>query len=384
MIKGGSTKGLSTIVATLLIILLTLVAVGLVWVVVRTVIQENSEKILLGRLTVDLDITQADIINDTSISVTVKRNPGRGEVSGIIFVVYDKDNSEIARYNISMRELEERNFQIILFVVNTSKIKKVSIAPIFMLKSGKEFIGDIEDEWIFSEDVATGCTSSLQCNDANICTTDTCSEGACSHTSIILCTNNDGCCPAGCTSANDNDCPSSPPSPVPNYWTGELLLNGGFELGTLNYWATPLGPEWAVANVLPQAGSYAVYYQASSNINYYIIYFNIYPDLDLTNWAGQIDAGDARINASGWGRSLEYPNHDLTRIQFIFLDSAKNTISTALDTGYVSNGIWWKAEVSNYEVPAGTRSLRVWANTYDPDGSTSGSIDSFSVMLGYF
>jgi len=50
------------------------------------------------------------------------------------------------------------------------------------------------------------------CDDSNDCTTDvltgapaTC-DAACSNTAITGCFNNDGCCPAGCNSTNDNDC----------------------------------------------------------------------------------------------------------------------------------------------------------------------------------
>ncbi len=39
------TKGLSTIVATLIIILLVLVAVGIIWVVVRNVIEGGAQQI---------------------------------------------------------------------------------------------------------------------------------------------------------------------------------------------------------------------------------------------------------------------------------------------------------------------------------------------------
>ena len=49
-------RGLSGIVATLLIILLVIVAVGIVWVVVRNVVQEGSEQISFGRFTTNVEI----------------------------------------------------------------------------------------------------------------------------------------------------------------------------------------------------------------------------------------------------------------------------------------------------------------------------------------
>lgn len=45
------------------------------------------------------------------------------------------------------------------------------------------------------------------CDDSKACTTnDKCSNGVCAGTAIVACANNDGCCPAGCSSVNDNDC----------------------------------------------------------------------------------------------------------------------------------------------------------------------------------
>ena len=114
MIKRNNKKGLSTVVATLLVLLLTLVAVGVIWIVVKNVIQQNAEQVSFGKFTISLEISKASIINNTDINVIVRRNPGKGEIAGILFIAYNKDNSEIVKYNISMQELEERNFQIIL------------------------------------------------------------------------------------------------------------------------------------------------------------------------------------------------------------------------------------------------------------------------------
>ncbi len=56
---------------------------------------------------------------------------------------------------------------------------------------------------------AGACPTS--CNDGLACTTDTLMnastcQAACSHTAITMPANNDGCCPPGATTANDNDC----------------------------------------------------------------------------------------------------------------------------------------------------------------------------------
>ncbi|MCD6414239.1 MAG: discoidin domain-containing protein [Candidatus Diapherotrites archaeon] len=73
------------------------------------------------------------------------------------------------------------------------------------------------------------CTTSLDCDDGNGCTTDICANGSCfyepincddnnpctadmcinnncTHVPITICISGDGCCPAGCTSTEDDDC----------------------------------------------------------------------------------------------------------------------------------------------------------------------------------
>jgi cysteine-rich repeat protein len=371
MIRRGNTRGLSTIVATLLIILLTLVAVGVIWVVVRNVLQQNAEQVSFGKFTINLEISKAGIINDTDIGVTVRRDPGKGNIAGILFIAYGKDNSEIVKYNISMVELEERNFQVVLYVINTSVVEKVSIAPIFTSDSGKEYIGDVQDEYIFSH--TPGQYTPPVCGNGEREIGESCDDGDTSD--------GDGCS-SGCTIEAGYTCTGSPSVCTPiggdNYnWTGELVTNGGFELGNLNMWST-WGSYFAATSNSPQSGSYAAHYTAISSSSYYI-----YQDVNVMAYASYIDLGNAVLNASGWGISEEYPNHDLTKIQFIFLNAGGGVISTTLDTGYVSNGNWWKAEVHKILIPANTRYVRILGNSYETSGASAGSIDSFSVRLGY-
>ncbi|MFA5764503.1 MAG: hypothetical protein WC915_06880, partial [archaeon] len=144
-------KGLSTIVATLLIILLTLVAVGIIWVVVRNVIQGGAEQISLGKLTLDLKLSQVQRINDSALTVTVKRNVGDGEFVGISFIIEDDSSSQVIKRNVSLQELETQSFQLYeITLVNISRATKISIAPIFRLESGKEVVGDVKDIYVFS------------------------------------------------------------------------------------------------------------------------------------------------------------------------------------------------------------------------------------------
>jgi len=58
------------------------------------------------------------------------------------------------------------------------------------------------------------CSADADCNDANTCTIDTCinqgtCSASCSYTEITQCTDGDGCCPVGCDSTIDSDCPEA-------------------------------------------------------------------------------------------------------------------------------------------------------------------------------
>jgi hypothetical protein len=159
MVERENKKGLSTIVATLLIILLVLVAVGIIWVVLKNVIQDGAEQVSLGKMTLNLEILQIQKINDSALNVKVKRNAGDGEFVGINFIIDDGENTEVVKTNISLRELEAKSFRLHLLAINASKVKKISIVPIFKLESGKEVNGDIQDEYTLYT-IETTCTPS--------------------------------------------------------------------------------------------------------------------------------------------------------------------------------------------------------------------------------
>jgi len=51
------------------------------------------------------------------------------------------------------------------------------------------------------------CSTNVDCDDGNDCTTDICDANMCVYSSITQCANNDNCCPGGCNANNDDDCP---------------------------------------------------------------------------------------------------------------------------------------------------------------------------------
>jgi len=146
--KRGDKKGLSTIIATLLIILLVLVAAGIIWVVVKKVISKNSELVAFESTTVDLEIISVTqpknpaTGNIISTKVKVRRNPGEGEIVGLIFSITNKNGeSYVFEKNESIKQLEVKLFELDY----NGSIVSISVAPIFLTESGKKVIGNIGD-----------------------------------------------------------------------------------------------------------------------------------------------------------------------------------------------------------------------------------------------
>ncbi len=153
-------KGLSTIVVVLIIISLALVMVGVLWKVVKNITQESSE-IELGEVTLDLDIKNVKIEDGNVTIVVLRKNSDEGEFVGINFIFSDGSDSEIIRENCSLQELEEKTFTFTLTKIKTSSLKSVSVAPIYIKSSGKEFIGNIADSFDVTEEMRAGITGEV-------------------------------------------------------------------------------------------------------------------------------------------------------------------------------------------------------------------------------
>lgn len=143
-------RGLSGIVATLLIILLVIVAVAVVWTVVRNVLDEGSEKVGFSTITTGVDVQGVQVAGDTA-SVTVKRDVGEGNVVGVKVVVSDGQNSVSEEFMQPMEELEERTFDVDISELGGDPVE-VLVAPILTLDSGDQVLGEITDTYVVGEE----------------------------------------------------------------------------------------------------------------------------------------------------------------------------------------------------------------------------------------
>jgi hypothetical protein len=169
-------------------------------------------------------------------------------------------------------------------------------------------------------------------------------------------------------------------------WSSELLTNAGFESGDSTGWTNSggtvdVGTGCVACDDPPHGGSYQAYWVQPSNSAYYL-----FQNVDLSSYAGDIDAGNAVVTATGWLISNEYPAQDLFYMQVRFYDGADPATSNEIaanryDTGTMDVAAWAQYGLTEYAIPSGARSLQVRFNTWEPTWD-AGSADDFSVKVG--
>lgn len=192
-------RGMSAVITTLIIILLVLFAIGILWSIIANLLKDTSEQISIDRFTVDVTIKEVDVYDDMNrIDITILRNPGRGDISGLVFIFSNSTNSERFVNDTTLDELATSVYSFFPDM-NVSEIDSIEVYPII-----EEDIGDRGDEcsliggeWICSDEDGIFSSSSSSsggggcgdngdpCDDGDVCTfDDVCSSGVCSGTSL--------------------------------------------------------------------------------------------------------------------------------------------------------------------------------------------------------
>jgi len=200
-------RGLSTVVITLLIILISLVAVGIVWVVVRNLVSSGTKEIGFGGFTINLGIKNA-YEQTGNISVDVERGSGGGELVKIKFILSDGKTSETITQESNLGEHESKVFSFHPTQIAPTQVASVSIAPVFKTTEGAESVGEIADTYnIISGGVAPGVSET-----SPICTPNCPPEWQCGIDPI--CGQSCGNCPIAGSSCINHVCvPPGPCSP---------------------------------------------------------------------------------------------------------------------------------------------------------------------------
>ena len=71
-------RGISTVIATVIMIALVILVVGIVWVFIQNIISQEIEAIETGLFRIDLEIKSVKVESDGSIKVRVGRGIGEG------------------------------------------------------------------------------------------------------------------------------------------------------------------------------------------------------------------------------------------------------------------------------------------------------------------
>lgn len=139
-----SNKGLSTVITSLLLILLSLVAIGIIWVVVKNLMDNATGGISFDGFSLNLGIKNA-YKDAGEVKVIVRRTAGVGNLTGIYFIFSDGTLSSNVKRSFALKELEERTFSFSSTEVGgIDGVKTVSVSPIY-LSGGKDTIGGITD-----------------------------------------------------------------------------------------------------------------------------------------------------------------------------------------------------------------------------------------------
>ena len=90
-------KGLSTIVTTLIIILLVLVAIGIIWVVIRGVIEQGTSQIDINTKCINTDVRATNVtctgVGPANCVTTLLRKAGSDVIGGVKLVFHNSSAS---------------------------------------------------------------------------------------------------------------------------------------------------------------------------------------------------------------------------------------------------------------------------------------------------
>jgi len=152
----GDKKGLSTIVVTLIIILISLVAVGIVWVVVRNVISKGTGTIEVSAECIHVNIDVAAAPNCSSVgssricTVTMQRSGTGSSVIGGVKMVFKNTTAGTSSSLIDVLG----NIEPLLtktYTTNTTlvSVNKVEMTAYFKDASGNDQICAQTSEYTF-------------------------------------------------------------------------------------------------------------------------------------------------------------------------------------------------------------------------------------------
>jgi len=126
-------KGISAVVATILIVLLAVVAVSIVWAVLKPSIIKTASRVSTGCIGVDLKIDEADCSEGT---VKVTLNTGNIEKLKFVFM-NDTDSNVVTKESLDELETKTYTFDESEIVGGANSVK---VTPVILSEAGEEIL----------------------------------------------------------------------------------------------------------------------------------------------------------------------------------------------------------------------------------------------------
>ncbi|VVB82128.1 Uncharacterised protein [uncultured archaeon] len=142
-------KGLSDIVVTLIIIVISLAAIGLVWFVVNNLVKSGSQNIDVSSkcLGVDVEVVQANCtdgsLGNKTCDITLSRTGSETSAIGGVKLIFRNSTAGVSSTLLNV----SGNIQVLVGkketgidtqIANTKGIDKIEITPFFLDNSGRE------------------------------------------------------------------------------------------------------------------------------------------------------------------------------------------------------------------------------------------------------
>jgi len=132
----NSKRSLSEVITSLIIILLVLVAIGIVWIVTKNILNESSEKVTIAPLTNNVKIDDAKVGLVTA-NVKITRTQGDANITSLKFIFSDGTKTyEYEQKNPQLNQLETKTYEIPLG--EGIKPTSVKVVPVFGKTEGTE------------------------------------------------------------------------------------------------------------------------------------------------------------------------------------------------------------------------------------------------------
>lgn len=135
--------GLSEIVITLIMIVLVLVAISIVWFIVRGILDKGTGQVNLGADCLEVQVSATKVVNSIpggTYAVTLTRSAGGNSIGGVKIIFTDASGSSNYIHDASgnIAPLETKTISSIVTSPAMTNANKVEVAPYFSDDSGNE------------------------------------------------------------------------------------------------------------------------------------------------------------------------------------------------------------------------------------------------------